>query len=162
MTTSERATSRFHLRSARDSDVEQLGAIERTSFADPWPASAFRDMLHSPRARLTVAVDANDRAAGYCVLLVAADEGEIANLAVALDVRKQGLGALLLDHALQQAASDGAVSVYLEVRASNDAAQRLYSSRGFSVVGRRRGYYQHPIEDALVLRWNAPSVLSQL
>jgi ribosomal-protein-alanine N-acetyltransferase len=46
----------------------------------------------------------------------------------------------------------GALNMYLEVRESNDAARRLYASRGFLEIGRRRGYYRRPAEDAIVLR----------
>jgi [ribosomal protein S18]-alanine N-acetyltransferase len=42
--------------------------------------------------------------------------------------------------------------VWLEVRPSNAAARRLYESRGFQLIGRRRGYYRAPVEDALVMR----------
>ena len=81
----------------------------------------------------------------------AADEAEIANLAVADDERGQGVGAALLDAVLQAAEARGSASIYLEVRESNSVARRLYGSRGFSAVGRRRGYYRRPSEDALIL-----------
>ena len=47
---------------------------------------------------------------------------------------------------------EGVRALYLEVRDSNAAARALYGSLGFTQVGRRRGYYQHPTEDALLLR----------
>jgi ribosomal-protein-alanine N-acetyltransferase len=62
------------------------------------------------------------------------------------------VGRQLLDDALQAARARRVASVYLEVRESNHAARTLYASRGFAPVGVRRGYYQHPPEDALVMR----------
>src|SRR5207253_2646093 len=89
---------------------------------------------------------------GYVVAWFAADEGEIANLAVDPPARGRGLGAALLDAALAEASGRGVTAVYLEVRESNATARRLYASRGFVEVGRRRGYYRKPPEDAIVLR----------
>ena len=89
---------------------------------------------------------------GYVVAWFAADEGEIANLAVA----PSGLGkwnrTRLLTRRCAEAVSREATAVYLEVRDSNDRARRLYRSRGFEEVGRRRRYYRRPVEDAIVLR----------
>lgn len=145
------------LRNASAADVTTMAEIERESFSDPWPASAFRDLMGQTHARLTVSVDAADLVCGYCVLLHVLDEGEIANIAVASSRRRRGTAARLLDHALVLADDIGVRSVYLEVRLSNEPARRLYASRGFEPVGRRRAYYHAPLEDALILRWNAPA-----
>ncbi len=144
------------LRAMQEADVLAVAAIEAASFTDAWPASAFRDLLRQDFARLRVAVAPDGAILGYCILTRAADEGEIANICAAPAVRGTGLGGLLLDDALGAADSEGTESVYLEVRTSNTAARALYESRGFVLVGRRRGYYQHPTEDALVLRRTRP------
>ena len=89
---------------------------------------------------------------GYVLALIAADEAEIADLAVTPAARRRGVGGLLLDRVSRAAADRGVRVLYLEVRESNVAARRLYESRSFLPVGRRRGYYRHPPEDALVLR----------
>ena len=54
--------------------------------------------------------------------------------------------------ALERAQSAGCDSMTLEVAASNDAAIELYAAFGFSVVGRRVGYYRVPPDDALLMR----------
>lgn len=143
----------FTIRDARASDVASLAAIELEAFSDPWPESAFRDILRMPSARATVAADEHDVALAYCVLITAADQGEIANLAVAARAHRQGLASRLLTDALEFAVSKNVVSVYLEVRESNAAARALYGAKDFREIGRRRGYYQRPPEDALVLQW---------
>jgi [ribosomal protein S18]-alanine N-acetyltransferase len=145
------------LRSARIGDVDSMAQIELEAFSDPWPASAFAGLLTASHARVRVAVNAHDEPIGYCVLLSAADEGEIANIAVESSRRGQGIGARLLDDALQSAQHEGVRSVYLEVRTSNHPARDLYTSRAFVAVGRRRAYYRNPMEDALVLRWDCPA-----
>lgn len=146
-------TEGYSIRAARLSDVSLLAAIEIESFSDPWPRSGFTDALNMASARLTVAVDKLDTPAAYCMLITAADQGEIANLAVSKGVQRQGLAGRLLDDALWYAEQVGVVSVFLEVREANQAARALYRSRRFAEIGRRKGYYQRPPEDALVLQW---------
>ena len=132
-----------------------MAEIEQRAFSDPWPASAFRELMDHTYTRLTVAIDAHGAVVGYCVMLHVLDEGEIANIAVSPALRRRGIAAQLLDDALHSADDRGLRSVFLEVRVSNDDARHLYASRGFETVGRRRGYYREPVEDALVLRWGA-------
>jgi ribosomal-protein-alanine N-acetyltransferase len=89
---------------------------------------------------------------GYVVAWLVGDEAEVANLAVAPEWRGQGVGAALLDAALAEMRRGGAHVAHLEVRDSNMPARALYGSRGFTPVGRRRRYYQAPVEDAVLLR----------
>ena len=66
--------------------------------------------------------------------------------------RRRGIGGFLLDAMIAELRTEGVLILYLEVRESNEAARSLYESRGFVAVGRRPGYYRHPVEDALVLK----------
>ncbi len=141
------------LRAAVTEDVDAIAAIEQQAFSDPWPASAFRDLIGHSHTRVTVAVNGAGRVVGYCVMLFVLDEGEIANIAVSPAHRRRGVAQGLLDDALAAAASMGVRAMFLEVRVSNEPARQLYESRGFTLVGRRRAYYREPVEDALVLRW---------
>jgi ribosomal-protein-alanine N-acetyltransferase len=89
----------------------------------------------------------------------------VINVAVVPGVRKAGLGKRLLKEALDTFAARGGGMVGLEVRISNQAAQTLYRSFGFSVVGTRPGYYRKENEDALVMVCRiepAPGVASSL
>lgn len=149
----------LRLRDMQPADVGCVAEIEARAFTDAWPAAAFTDLLAHDYARLRVAVDAEGAVVGYCVLLRAADEGEIANICCAPAARARGIGGLLLDDALTAADASGIASTYLEVRPSNTPARRLYDRRGFVQVGRRRNYYQTPTEDALVLRRTRPSTV---
>ena len=146
------APSGAQLRPAEAADIDAVHAIECEAFPDPWSMSSFREMLLRDQGWITVAVDNTGVIVGYSVAWTVLEESEIANLAVAKRARRNGVGALLLDSALRAAASAGARTAFLEVRESNLAGQRLYESREFVVVGRRRAYYDHPLEDALVLR----------
>ena len=150
---SARSGRRWHVRAALPRDAARVAAIEATCFSDPWSEGSFRSLIAGGRVWFMVAVDdATSEIIGYIVVWFAADEAELANIAVAPAMRGEGIGAELLDAALAAARQRGAVHMYLEVRDSNSAARGLYQSRGFEEVGRRRGYYRHPVEDALVLR----------
>lgn len=145
------------LRAAIPADVSPVLDIEAASFSDPWSRYALANCVASPTARFTVAElpgqgGAPPVVAGYSVLARAADEAELLNLAVAEGARSRGIGTALVQQAIADAGEWGAWAVFLEVRASNAAALALYRHAGFSEVGRRRGYYRRPSEDALILR----------
>lgn len=84
----------------------------------------------------------------WCV----ADEAEIASVCVDPAYRRLGGGTKLLQTLLRQARISGAQNVYLEVRASNQAAQGLYRCAGFECIGLRKRYYTNPSEDAVLMR----------
>ncbi len=133
--------------------LTEVVAIERRSFSDPWSLPAFEDVVeHSHVAFLCARDGIGGPVLGYVVAWFAADEAEIANLAVAAQGRRRGIGSALLAAALEEAQARGAVAVYLEVRDSNVAARRLYESHGFTEVGKRKAYYRKPVEDAIVLK----------
>jgi ribosomal-protein-alanine N-acetyltransferase len=141
------------LRPALVDDVAEVAAMERRCYADPWPAAAFTSLPENPSVFFAVARSGVDgQLSGYVVAWHVMDEAELANLAVEPAARRRGVGSLLLDHMIDDAAGRGAARLFLEVRESNDAARRLYASRGFEEVGRRTKYYRSPDEDALILR----------
>jgi ribosomal-protein-alanine N-acetyltransferase len=90
------------------------------------------------------------------VARTAGDEAEVLDVAVDPVARGRGIGRALLADALRGLGKGGARRAYLEVRESNTVALRLYESLGFRRVGRRRGYYRQPAEDALVLARDVP------
>ena len=142
-------------------DIERMASIERVSFSDPWSFETLSAAYALRHMRVLVAEEsgrggsqggAAPELVGYVLALVMADEGEIADVAVAPDARRRGVGRALLDQMILDMVADGVRALYLEVRESNAAARGLYRSLDFEQVGRRREYYQHPIEDALLLR----------
>ena len=139
------------IRPAHESDLDDVAAIERTVFADPWSRRSFVDLVDARQVLFLVASDASS-VVGYAVVLMSGVESELANLAVSRIVQRHGLGRRLLAEAVQQVKTRGCEEMYLEVRASNEAAIQLYASEGFEAVGRRARYYARPIEDAIVMR----------
>lgn len=150
------------VRPAVEDDLAEVVRIERASFADPWTRNSLASTLSLERMRFLVAEgsvgssgarDGEQSLWGYVIALDLVDEAELVNLAVDPAARRRGVGGLLLDWVTRDVVDRGVKALYLEVRESNAAARSLYTSRSFVQVGRRRAYYQHPCEDALLLRW---------
>jgi [ribosomal protein S18]-alanine N-acetyltransferase len=141
------------VRDATRADVKDVLELERQCFSDPWSEASFRSLPDEPRVDFYVA-ELEGRIAGYSVLWSLFDEGELANLAVSPDLRWKGIGRLMLREGLERLRRRGATKIFLELRASNEAARRLYESAGFSELHRRKGYYRRPVEDAIVMQWN--------
>jgi len=130
--------------------------IEQASFRDPWPLGAFVSELEYPWSWFKVigfpeTVDTLKRAEGYIICWMLKRDLHILNLAVDPDYRRRGLVRFLVVRALIDFARKGGGLVSLEVRPSNSAAQHLYGSIGFQIVGRRPGYYRRDNEDALIM-----------
>lgn len=141
----------FRIRPASAEDAAELAELERRCFSDPWSAEAFRATLDTPGGAGFVA-EGGRGLAGYVLSLNAGRVAEVLNVAVAPDARRRGLARRLLACAVAALEAEGVREMFLEVRESNAAALRLYEGAGFGRIGRRKGYYRRPAEDALVLR----------
>lgn len=139
------------VRPLRRSDLPAVLAIERSVYPSPWPEEHLTRIVALPGAIGRVAELEGGGVVGYALGWVAADEAELANIAVAPPHRRTGVGDRLLASMREAAAGLGATRMYLEVRVSNEVAQAFYRSRGFTVTGRRREYYSRPREDALTM-----------
>jgi ribosomal-protein-alanine N-acetyltransferase len=144
---------RTTLRDMRRDDIGTVLEIERRSFAQPWSQAFFEKELATPFARLIVAVaeeDARDRVVGYCCRWRVTDEVHLLNVAVHPEHRGVGHGRELVTAIVDEARRGRARVVFLEVRAGNVVARRLYRQLGFRDLGVRRSYYG-PGQDAIVM-----------
>lgn len=137
--------------------VAEACQLERASGLHTSGEATMLARLLDPHSLILMAVEANCPTAtpalvGLFCGWVVIDELEVDNLVVAPAAKRQGIGRALLMEALHLAWQRGTKKAYLEVRESNLAAISLYELFGFRQVGKRRGYYSQPIEDALVLR----------
>ena len=130
-------------------DIPQIAELERICFSDPWSEQVLRDSLDNALYRF-VAVKDGARVLGYAGMFLTIPEAQIANIAVAPDARRQGLGRLLLRGLVSEAAQAGAEVVFLEVREHNAGAIALYEQEGFVRIGMRKNYYDDPVENGLV------------
>jgi len=133
-------------------DIPQVHEIERLSFSTPWPAYAFEQELTGNRlARYVVARAGGERVVGFAGVWLMVDEAHITTFGVHPEWRRQGVGRRLLLSLLEMANELGARRMTLEVRVTNRAAQALYRTYHFEVVGRRARYYTDDGEDAFVM-----------
>lgn len=131
--------------------IPKVAALERVCFpADPWSEALFREALDNPAAAVLLAQGEGGSLLGYAVVSAVLDEGNLDNIAVAPDVRRQGVGDALMK-ALTGFARENLAVLTLEVRVSNAPAIALYEKYGFAPVGRRKNYYSVPREDALLM-----------
>jgi len=131
--------------------LDEVAELERICFSVPWSRNMLAEELDNLLSAFLVALDDNDRVVGYAGLQVVLDEGYITNVAVRPECRRQGVAAKLLQVFLDFAKANRLAFLTLEVRASNYDAIALYGSRGFRSVGRRKNYYEHPREDAIIM-----------
>jgi [ribosomal protein S18]-alanine N-acetyltransferase len=141
------------LRDMRREDLPAVLDIERRSFAQPWSRAFFEKELATPFARLVVAVEGavpRPQVIGYTCRWRVTDEVHLLNVAVHPERRGLGHGRALVAGVVGEAEAARARVVYLEVRAGNVIARRLYRQLGFKDLGVRRGYYG-PGQDAIVM-----------
>lgn len=131
--------------------LDQVAELERICFSTPWSRKMLAEELENDCAAFLAALDDDGRVVGYAGLQVVLDEGYITNVAVRPECRRQGVAAALLRVFLDFAQAHRLAFLTLEVRASNYGAIALYGSRGFRSAGRRRNYYEHPREDAIIM-----------
>jgi len=131
--------------------LDEVAALERVCFPKPWSRNMLAEELENDLAAFLVALDEKGAVAGYAGLQVVLDEGYVLNVAVRPDCRRRGVAGRLLQVFLDFARGNHLAFLTLEVRASNYAAIALYGSRGFRGVGRRKNYYEHPREDAVIM-----------
>lgn len=147
------------LRPGLREDVHDVLALERaTAEAPHWSELDYGAIVSTGEAdegirRCMFVVEAEGRLLGFAVasVLAVVGRGEIENVAVAASVRRMGVGRALCVATVDWCKEQGAKRVELEVRAGSAGAIALYESLGFLVMGRRRGYYGQPVEDAVVM-----------
>ena len=144
------------LMTASSADLEGTAALEKLCFHQPWSASSLELLTKegigvgylctkaSPLTETPVVT-------AYGGMLIAVDEGQITNVAVHPEYRGQGLGLAIVQALIKHAKAERLASITLEVRVSNDPAISLYRKVGFVEVGRRKGFYTKPTEDALIM-----------
>lgn len=141
----------MEIRTMKQGDAAQLAQLEQMCFSDPWSENAFLYELKNPLSLWLVAEDAG-RIAGYVGTQTVLDQSDMMNIAVHPDYRRQGIGEKLISQVIPMLNAKGSKSLFLEVRTSNAPAISLYEKMGFIQVGKRKGYYRNPREDALILR----------
>jgi len=140
----------------QERDLPFVMEIERLSFPNPWQESSFQGEianLHISYPNVII-YRPQDKIVGYIIFWLVQEEAQISNLAVHPDYKRLGIGEAVLGQVLTIMRKMDAKQVILEVRPSNLAARTLYEKNGFTLLGLRKGYYQNPPEDALIMSKN--------
>ena len=135
-------------------DIDDVVALEAVLFPDDaWtPASLWSELAARPRRSYVVAHDDDGELAGYGGVDLGGEVADVMTMAVAPRQQGRGLGRRLLEELVARAVADHAAYLMLEVRADNEAARKLYGSRGFETLSVRPRYYQPGDVDAHVMR----------
>lgn len=139
------------IRPMQETDLDEVLAIENSSYEFPWTEGIFRDCLHNQY--LATLFVQQKKILAYSVSQYVVDECHLLNLCVRQSGRGNGLGEKMVQYLMNQARQNNMGSIFLEVRVSNSAAINLYDKLGFNEVGLRDDYYpaRNGREDALVL-----------
>jgi [ribosomal protein S18]-alanine N-acetyltransferase len=139
------------VRTFRPEDTDAMAAItvEAPETAN-WTKESYAKFAGEDGS-IALVLEADSEIRGFLVGRLAADQAELLNLAVSVTQRRRGAGTALLAKALEEWSSQGAKSVYLEVRESNTSAIAFYEKHGFAKMGKRKGYYREPDEEAVTM-----------
>jgi ribosomal-protein-alanine N-acetyltransferase len=131
--------------------LDQIIAIERASFSDPWTRGMFESELDVEARGYARGAMRRHHLVGYLFAVIIPDEAHVGNVAVAPAERRRGVAQELLDQLMKDAYEAGVRRVTLEVRASNHTARKFYYKNHFLDVAIRKNYYRSPVEDAIVM-----------
>ena len=148
--------SQYHLEFLAPHHLLAAAELEVQCFSQPWSANALEILTRDGGFGIAAIAD-DGKLIGYGGMLTVLDEGQITNVAVSPEFRRQGVGKALMHELKEEALRRGIASVSLEVRASNLAARSLYLGLGFADAGIRKRFYSHPTEDAFVMLLNLNS-----
>jgi len=136
-------------------DLPEILKIEDLSFNKPWSEKMFIQELSKPKPfsfSYVLRVKESPQIMGYTCFWILLPEVHLFTLAISPHLRNQGLGSYLLEWVLEKGKEKKASAAFLEVRSSNTPAIHLYQKHGFQELARRKDYYTHPQEDALILK----------
>ncbi|MGD6857929.1 ribosomal protein S18-alanine N-acetyltransferase [Bacillus infantis] len=141
----------YSFRFMAEEDIDQVLVIEHKSFTLPWSRDAFINELTKNQFAVYLVLEDDDAVIGYCGAWIVVDEAHVTNIAVLPEYRGKKLGEALMKKMMEAAKELGAVTMTLEARVTNIAAQSLYRKLGFRNGGIRKNYYTDNQEDAIVM-----------
>lgn len=134
---------RRHLRS--------IMRIETLVYPRPWSAALFMQEIARRADRHYIIARLDSEVVGYGGVMSSGLEAHITTIAVDPNFQRRKVGMKLMLGLVQAAIDKGGQTMSLEVRRSNEGAQKLYERFGLQPVGIRRGYYVETGEDAIVM-----------
>ncbi len=144
---------RVDISAASSEQSAEISNIEELCIPGGWSEKSLVCAMKQENSIFLAAMCEN-RTAGFINGTFIADEAEIMNVAVLPEYRRNGFAERLVGKFCAIAYEKGAERVFLEVREMNLPASELYRKLGFTVCGKRNGYYRNPCDNALVMMRN--------
>ncbi len=131
--------------------LDSVAELELICFAHPWTAEGLKILTGDGGVGFALIAVESGRVISYAGMILAADMGDITDVATHPDFRRKGFSRSVMEALLGYAKERGLVSVALDVRVSNSGAIALYEGLGFEIAGKRPRFYRTPPEDAYVM-----------
>ena len=147
----EKPTLPLAIRRMTEDDLEAVYRIEQVVFISPWSRRAFLYEIKENQSAIPLVAVVDEKICAYVVAWTVTDELHIGTIAVDESLRRRGIATLLMDEIFKIALARQCNRAYLEVRRSNESAQKLYERLGFQAIGVRPQYYTPQQEDAIVM-----------
>lgn len=157
------AHSTVLIRPATEHDAAAIAAIEHASFTHPgerFSPRRVRYLIRSPRVEVIVAEEHGSVvgwAAGFVRRRASTPWARVHAVAVDPRARGRNVGRMLMEHIIEMLVKQGAMRIFLEARADNHAALRLYHKLGFVECGTLPNYYGHDVAAIRMVRIMASS-----
>lgn len=138
------------IRTMEPDDIDRIVLLEQGGLS-PWDRDALvREIGFEAGVQFIFEGEKSGDIFGWCCSRWLDTEAELLKISVLKGKRRGGIASALLAHLVRHLAVHGVATLFLEVRADNLPALRFYRKHGFNEVGRRRGYYADPADDALI------------
>ena len=138
------------VRELKIEDSAAVAEMEQQIFLDPWSEKSVLDTVRQKQS-VCFAVEKAGHLLGYLLAYHAADEAEIARIAVQKEARRQGAAGKLMLELENYCVEQHIRTLLLDVRESNEAARSFYTKHGFTEDGIRQAFYSNPSEDAVLM-----------
>ena len=142
----------YSIREMTLQDAQSVSELEASCFSMPWKYKDFADIPDNKDRVYLVAESGDKTIIGGCMLTNIAGEGDISNVAVDARYRGQHIAKELLKNLIELGKQRYSMEAFtLEVRSKNEPAKALYLGLGFEIAGVRRGFYDKPKDDAIIM-----------
>ena len=131
-------------------DAKEISIAEAAIFSDPWSEADIISLI-STEGAMCYTVTEGETVIAYLLGRQIVPEGEIYRIATLENYRRRGVAYRLLDYAIKCERGHGLEDLFLEVREQNTPARALYTAYGFKEIGKRKGYYKNPTDDAIIM-----------
>ena len=138
------------VRELKVEDSAAVAEMEQQIFSDPWSEKSVMETVQQKQS-VCFAAEKAGHLLGYLLAYHAADEAEIARIAVQKEARRQGAAGKLMQALEHYCEEHKMEKLLLDVRESNEAARSFYTKNGFVEDGIRQGFYVNPSEDAVLM-----------